>query len=115
MNATVTDVKPKTTEQVRADARQRVIANAKRPAKRTSPKLSLPLPKAHTPLVRKLPTVAPAVPAEPKLTPKAVRALGFATECMDRKDWSQNQRRLAAFYHLQSDPLIANLSPDDLL
>ena len=46
MNATATDFKPKTTEQVRADNRKRIIANAGKAAKRTSPKLASPLPKA---------------------------------------------------------------------
>jgi hypothetical protein len=41
--------------------------------------------------------------------------LEFATKCMERKDWSPNQRRLTAFFHLRQDPLTATLSPDDLI
>jgi hypothetical protein len=59
---------------------------------------------------RKLPTEV----AEPKLIPTVIQCLQFATKCMERKDWSPNQRRLAAFYHLQKDPLTATLNPDQL-
>jgi len=53
--------------------------------------------------------------AEPNLTSKAIRALGFAVKSMERKDWSLNRRLLTAHHHLQSDPMMANIAPDELI
>src|SRR4029077_715718 len=67
------------------------------------------------PLAPKVPAGTRAEAAEPKLTPKAIRALEFAVRSMERKDWSLNRRRLVAFHHLQSDRTLTNLNPDDLI
>jgi hypothetical protein len=85
---------------------------------KVQPKTSLPGISPGPPGISstcKLPTVAPTEAAEPKLSPAAIRSLEFATKCMERKDWSPNQRRLAAFHHLRQDPALSNLTPDDLL
>jgi len=89
----------------------------KAPTKTVTPGISLRPPAINStqPLVRKLLAVLPAAAAEPRLSPKGFRALEFATKCMQRPDWSPNQKRLAAFFHLQQDPLTATLSPDDLI
>jgi hypothetical protein len=66
-------------------------------------------------VARKLPILPPGAVAEPKLTPKAIRALEFAVKSMERKDWSLNRRLLTAHHHLQSDSMIANITPDELI
>jgi len=128
MNATVTDVKPKTTEQVRADKRQRVILKSTQklakkahlsqqsrivPTKRTVPKVSprLQVTPSTQALARKLPTAV----AEPTLSSAAMRSLAHAVACMERPDKSLNQRRLMAHYHLRQHSALSNLNPDDLI
>jgi hypothetical protein len=60
-------------------------------------------------------TIAPIQAAEPKLTPEAIRALGFAVKCMERSDRTPNQRRLMAFHHLRQHSALSNINPDDLI
>ena len=118
-----------TAEQVRADSRRRVILNAQKGQTK-------PRPKGDPPKVPKSPdwaqpvsdrpakpvgvptkgsTVSPTKAAAPKLSAKAVKALEFAVRCTKRSDWSLNQRRLAAFHHLQSSSEISSLTPDELI
>ena len=121
---------PPTSEQVRKALRLRVIERANRRrdkqqsgsarqsrTKSTGSKEShrLPASAQSGSSAKKKITILPAVAAEPKLTPKAIRALEFAVKSMERKDWSLNRRRLAAHHHLQSDPMIANIIPDELI
>jgi hypothetical protein len=119
-------------EQVRSDARRRIILKStmkaakksrlsqqpkvdtiKETARKVSPRSSVTgLSEA---LARKLPTVPPAEADEPQLSPKAIRALGFAVKSMERQDWSLNRRRFVAYHHLQSDRALTDVSPDDLI
>jgi hypothetical protein len=121
--AIATDIKPPQPK-TRAErfAQQRRIhlkLKAKLKAQpKTSPLAIAPRPPAGTsiqPFTRKLATIAPTEAAEPKLTPEAIRALGFAVKCMERTDRTLNQRRLMAFHHLRQDPALSNLNPDDLI
>jgi hypothetical protein len=109
MNSTVTEVKPKTSEQVRADKRKRVIANAGKAAKRTSPKLASPLPKAHTPKAA-VSNLSPAMPGFNEQTKAkfdlAVRAL--------KGTRSLSERLTIAACHLRSDPTLSAIDPREL-
>jgi hypothetical protein len=110
------DVKPlqeKTSEAVRAIQRQRVIANATKTARRTSPKLSSPLPKAHTPKapIPESSTIStPLVPAFSEPTKAkfdlAVRAL--------KGTRSLSERLTIAAYHLRSDPVLRAIDPREV-
>jgi hypothetical protein len=114
MNSIVKDVKPKTTEQVRADARRRVIANAKKKVKRTSPTLSSPLPKAHPP---KAPVVNPAAissPLVPAFSEQTKRKVDLAVRALKIKGRSLNQRLLICHHHLRSDPVLSGIDPQEL-
>jgi hypothetical protein len=111
MNSTVTDVKPKTTEQVRADARRRIIANAKKPAKRASPKLSSPLPKAHPP---KVPVFIPS-PLVPVFTEQTQTKFSMAVKALKAQGRSLHQRLLICHHHLQSDSALSGIDPRELL
>ena len=97
---------PKTTEQVRADARQRVIANARKPAKRTSPKL----PKTHTP---KAPVFNPS-PVVPAFSEQTKAKFGLAVQALKAKGRSLNQRLTIAACHLRSDPTLSAIDPREL-
>src|SRR5260221_8176189 len=110
MNSTVTDLKPKTTEQVRADKRQRVIANARKPAKRTSPKLASPLPKAHTPKA----AVSNPSPAMPGFNEQTKAKFDLAVRALKAKGRSLNQRLLICHHHLRSDPTLSAIDPREL-
>jgi hypothetical protein len=111
MNSTVTDVKPKTTEQVRADKRKRVIANAGKAAKRTSLKLSSPLPKAHTP---KAPVFNPS-PVVPTFSLQTLKSFDMAVKGLKAQGRSLNQRLLICHHHLQSHPALSAIRPEELL
>ena len=110
MNSTVTDFKPKTTEQVRADKRQRVIANARKPAKRTSPKL----PKAHPPKVPVLDSATISTPLVPAFSQQTQAKFGLAVQAL-KGPRSLNQRLLICHHHLQSDPALSGIRPELLL
>jgi len=111
MNSTATDVKPKTTEQVRADARQRVIANARKPAKRTSPKL----PKARPPKVPVLDSATISTPLVPAFSRQTQAKFGLAVQALKAKGRSLNQRLLICHFHLKSDPVLSAIRPEELL
>jgi hypothetical protein len=117
--AIASDVKPPQPK-TRAErfAQQRRIHLKLKAQTKTLPLAIAPRPPAGTsiqPFTRKLATIAPTEAAEPKLTPEAIRALGFAVKCMERTDRTLNQRRLMAFHHLRQDPALLNLNPDDLI
>jgi hypothetical protein len=105
-----TEVKAKTSEQVRAIKWKRVIANAKKPAKRTSPKLSS---KAHTPKVSVFKSAdisSPVVPAFSEQTKAkfdlAVRGLKGAR--------SLSERLTIAACHLRANPTLRDIDPQEL-
>jgi hypothetical protein len=111
MNATATNFKPKTTEQVRADKRQRVIANARKPAKRTSPKL----PEAHPPKVPVLDSATISTPLVPAFSQQTQAKFGLAVQALKAKGRSLNQRLLICHFHLKSDPALSGIRPEELL
>ena len=104
MNPTVTDVKPKTTEQVRADKRKRVIANAGKAAKRTSPKLASPLPKA---------AVSNPSPAMPGFNEQTKAKFDLAVRAL-KGTRSLSERLTIAACHLRADPVLAAINPQEL-
>jgi hypothetical protein len=110
MNSIVTDVKQpqqRTAEQARAIARQRIIFNAKKRAKRTSPKV-------HPP---KAPVVNPAAissPLVPAFSEQTKRKVDLAVRALKIKGRSLNQRLLISHHHLQSDPALSGIDPREL-
>jgi len=113
MNSTVTDVKPKTTEQVRADKRKRVIANAGKAAKRTSLKLSSPLPKAHTPKVPVLDSATISTPLAPAFSQQTKAKFDLAVRAL-KGTRSLSERLTIAACHLRGDPVLAAIDPREL-
>jgi hypothetical protein len=109
MNATVTDIKPKTSEQVRADARRRVIANARKPAKRTSPKL----PKAHPPKVPVFNSASIASPFAPVFTGQTKAKFDLAVRAL-KGTRSLSERLTIAACHLRGDPMLSTIDPAEL-
>jgi hypothetical protein len=109
MNSTATDVKPKTTEQVRADARRRVIANARKPAKRSSPKL----PKAHPPKVPVFNSASISSPLAPVFTEQTKAKFDLAVRAL-KGTRSLSERLTIAACHLRTDPLLAEIDPREL-
>jgi hypothetical protein len=110
MNSTVTDIKPKTSEQVRADARRRVIANARKPAKRTSPKL----PKAHPPKVPVFNSASFSPPVVPTFSEQTKSKFDLAVRAL-KGTRSLSERLTIAACHLRGDPVLVAIDPAELL
>jgi hypothetical protein len=109
MNATGIDVKPKRTEQVRADARQRVIANARKPAKRSSPKL----PKAHPPKVPVLDSATISTPLVPVFTEQTKAKFDLAVQAL-KGTRRLSERLTISALHLRGDPVLAAIDPREV-
>ena len=111
MNSIVTDVKQpqqRTAEQTRAIARQRIIFNAKKRAKRTSPKVHPPkLPVSNSPSIS-----SPVVPA---FSEQTLKRFDMAVKGLKVQGRSLSQRLLICHHHLQSDPALSGIRPELLL
>jgi hypothetical protein len=117
MNATATDFKPprqRTSEETRVLAKQRVIANARKPVKRTSPKLSSPLPKAHTPKAPVLNSVTIPSRLAPAFSEQTLKRFDMAVKAL-KGTRSLSERLTIAACHLRSDPALAGIDPRELL
>jgi len=110
MNSIVTDVKQpqqRTAEQTRAIARQRIIFNAKKRAKRTSPKVHPPKLHVSNSAAISTPLVPPAFTEQTKAKfDLAVRAL--------KGTRSLSERLTIAACHLRSDPTLSAIDPREL-
>jgi len=114
MNSTVTVIKPKTSEQVRADARRRIIANAGKAAKRTSPKLALPSPRPHIPKAPVFNSASISSPVAPAFSQETLQKFDMAVKGLKAQGRSLHQRLLICHHHLRSDPVLAAIDPREL-
>jgi hypothetical protein len=109
MNSIVTDVKQpqqRTAEQTRAIARQRIIFNAKKRAKRTSPKV-------HPPKLPVSNSAAISTPLVPAFTEQTKAKFDLAVRAL-KGTRSLSERLTVAACHLQGDPVLAAIDPREL-
>lgn len=105
--------KPPTSEAVRAARRQRIIANAKKPAK-ARPKLSL-TPTAQTTDVPVFNSATISSPLAPAFSQQTQTKFNMAVNALKAQGRSLHQRLLICHHHLRSDPALSGIDPRELL
>ena len=109
MNSIVTDVKQpqqRTAEQTRAIARQRIIFNAKKRAKRTSPKV-------HPPKLHVSNSAAISTPLVPGFNEQTKAKFDLAVRAL-KGTRSLSERLTIAACHLRADPTLRDIGPQEL-
>src|SRR4029077_7973309 len=106
---------PPTSQTIRAGLKQRIIASAKKPAKKTSPKLPSPPPKARPPKAPVSNSSTISLPLVPAFSQQTQEKFGLAVQALKANGRSLNQRLLICHHHLRSDPALSGIDPRELL